>query len=123
LVAAELFYKKYGSLAVAGGLFFPIIRTFAPVVAGMIHMNIRRFMWFISIVLYFGSAVLWCRLGGRTLPFLTPYLPYIVAGINPLNNNAGSYQDHQKFETGREVIAFELAARIKNKMELMPKDR
>src|SRR4249919_3898929 len=42
LVATELFYKKYGSMAVAGGLFFPIIRTFAPVVAGMIHMDIRR---------------------------------------------------------------------------------
>src|SRR6478735_6782708 len=29
LETAESFYNKYGSLAVAGGLFFPIIRTFA----------------------------------------------------------------------------------------------
>lgn len=82
LVAAELFYKKYGSLAVAGGLFFPIIRTFAPVVAGMIHMNIRRFMWFISIgsVFWICSFVVAGWVVG-TLPFLKPYLPYIVAGI------------------------------------------
>ena len=43
LQAAENFYKKYGRVALAAGLFFPIIRTFAPIVAGMIKMNFRRF--------------------------------------------------------------------------------
>ena len=82
LVAAESFYEKYGSLALAGGLFFPIIRTFAPIVAGMIHLNIRRFIIFISIgsVCWISGFVLAGWLVG-TLPFLKPYLPYIVGGI------------------------------------------
>jgi len=82
LLAAESFYKKYGSLAVAAGLFFPIIRTFAPVVAGMIRMNIRLFVIYIFIgsVCWISSFVVAGWLVGR-LPFLKPYLPYIVGGI------------------------------------------
>ena len=30
LAKAEAFYKKYGNIALAGGLFFPVIRTFSP---------------------------------------------------------------------------------------------
>ena len=82
LAAAELVLKKYGSLAVAGGMFFPIIRTFAPVMAGMIHMNIRRFILYVSIgsISWISSFVVAGWLVG-TLPFLKPYLSYIVAGI------------------------------------------
>jgi len=82
LVAAETFYKKYGNIALAAGLFFPIIRTFAPVVAGMIQLNFRRFMFFT-----FAGSVLWITsfvtagyLVG-IMPFLKPYLKYIIIGI------------------------------------------
>lgn len=79
LTAAETFYKKYGGLALAAGYFLPIIRTFSPVVAGMIRLNFRRFLlftltgsvsWVISFVLagYF--------IGSR--PFLKPWLKYFV---------------------------------------------
>jgi len=82
LVAAETFYKKYGNIALAAGLFFPIIRTFAPVVAGMIQLNFRRFMFFTfaGSVFWIASFVTAGYLVG-IMPFLKPYLKYIIAGI------------------------------------------
>src|SRR5215213_790690 len=82
LHAAENFYKKYGRVALAAGLFFPIIRTFAPVVAGMIRMNFRRFILFTSIGCI--GWILSFTLAGYiigSVPALQPYLKYIVLFI------------------------------------------
>jgi membrane-associated protein len=79
LKSAELFYEKYGWLTLTLGLYLPIIRSFAPVVAGIIRLKFRRFIfltvsgsitWVLSFVLsgYF--------IGSR--PFLKPWLKYIV---------------------------------------------
>ena len=79
LQAAENFYKKYGRVALAAGLFFPIIRTFAPVVAGMIQMNFRRFVLFTTIGCI--GWILSFTLAGYfigSMPALKPYLKYIV---------------------------------------------
>lgn len=82
LEAAEEFYRKYGRLALLVAFFLPVIRTFAPIVAGMIRMNFRRF-----ILPSFAGAVLWVVsftgagyfIGSR--PLLRPWLKYIVIGI------------------------------------------
>jgi membrane-associated protein len=82
LTTAESFYKKYGWLALTLGLYLPIIRTFASVVAGMVGLNFRKFalltitgstIWILSFVLigYF--------IGSR--PILRPWLNYIVIGF------------------------------------------
>jgi membrane-associated protein len=79
LKKAELFYEKYGWLTLTLGLYLPIIRTFVPVVAGIIRLKFRRFIfltvagsiaWVLSFVLagYF--------IGSR--PYLKPWLTYIV---------------------------------------------
>lgn len=79
LTTAESFYKKHGWLALTVGLYLPIIRTFASIVAGMVGLNFRRFIlltttgsvvWILSFVLagYF--------IGSR--PLLKPWLKYIV---------------------------------------------
>ncbi len=44
LTSTEIFYKKHGALTCIAGYFLPIIRTFAPVVAGMINLDFRRFI-------------------------------------------------------------------------------
>ena len=82
LIAAERFYKKYGGFALTAGLFFPIIRTFAPIVAGMIRMNFSRFMLFtitgsILWILSFVSAGYLVA----SIPILRDYLVYIVIAI------------------------------------------
>jgi membrane-associated protein len=82
LRAAEVFFNKYGGMALMAGLFFPIIRTFAPVVAGMIRMDFRKFIFFTFI-----GSVAWILsfvLAGyliASMPFLKPYLKYIVIAI------------------------------------------
>jgi membrane-associated protein len=82
LQAAENFYKKHGGIALSAGLFFPIIRTFAPIVAGMIKMNFRRFAWFATAgsVAWILSFVLAGYFIG-SVPALKPYLKYIVVLI------------------------------------------
>ena len=79
LTTADSFYKKYGWLALTLGLYLPIIRTFAPIVAGIIRLDLRRFF-----ILTFLGSVLWITsfvsagyfIGSR--PILKPWLKYIV---------------------------------------------
>ena len=82
LKTAETFYNKYGWLALTVGLYLPIIRTFASIVAGIVRLNFRRFIlltvtgsvaWILSFVFagYF--------IGSR--PILKSWLNYIVIGF------------------------------------------
>ena len=82
LKTAETFYNKYGWLALTVSLYLPIIRSFVPIVAGIVRLNFRHFIlltvtgsvaWILSFVLagYF--------IGSR--PFLKPWLNYIVIGF------------------------------------------
>jgi membrane-associated protein len=82
LTKAEEFYKKHGNIALAAGLFFPIIRTFSPVVSGVIKLSFRRFVLFTTIgsVFWISTFVLVGYLVG-IMPFLKPYLKYIVLAI------------------------------------------
>ena len=82
LKTAEIFYKKHGQLALTIGMWFPITRTFAPIVAGIVRMNFSRFVWFT----FMGSA-LWIPafiaagyLIGN-VPAIKEYLNYIMAAI------------------------------------------
>ncbi len=43
---AEVFYKKYGALAVIIARFVPIMRTFTPFVAGIVRMHYRKFLFY-----------------------------------------------------------------------------
>jgi len=82
MVAARNFYENWGRLASAGALFFPVIRTFAPIVAGMVKMNFGRFISsaFIGSALWVTGFVLAGYLVAR-IPMLKAYMNYVVIAI------------------------------------------
>jgi membrane-associated protein len=46
LLAAKAFYEKHGGKTITLARFIPFIRTFAPIVAGAVNMEYRRFVFF-----------------------------------------------------------------------------
>jgi membrane-associated protein len=46
LYQAKEFYDKHGALAIIGARFLPFIRTFAPIVAGIVQMDKKKFHFF-----------------------------------------------------------------------------
>jgi membrane-associated protein len=54
LLRAQEFYEKYGGKTIILARFVPVVRTFAPFVAGVGRMNFLRF-WMFNIV----GAILW----------------------------------------------------------------
>lgn len=82
LITAENFYKKYGAMALSIGIFLPLIRTFGPMVAGIIKLQFSRFLLYVLIgsVAWVMSFTMAGYLIG-SLPFLQPYLKYIIIAI------------------------------------------
>ncbi len=90
---AHDFYEKHGGKTIILARFMPIVRTFAPVVAGMAGMNYRRFvtfnvvggfLWVVSMSLigYFLGQFLWVRKNIEIVILLVIFvsvLPGIVA--------------------------------------------
>lgn len=46
LFQAQEFYQKHGGLAIIGARFLPFIRTFAPIIAGIVKMDPKKFHFF-----------------------------------------------------------------------------
>lgn len=84
LVVAEEYYHKQGAFALIMGRFIPIVRTFAPIVAGVIGLDYKKFAIF-NIT----GALLWVTsltligyfLGIRFEKQVNQYLIYIIGGF------------------------------------------
>jgi membrane-associated protein len=63
------FFEKYGPPAVVLARFVPIVRTFVPIIAGVSHMNYKRYSTYNAV-----GAVLW-GFGLTVVGFLIGYIP------------------------------------------------
>lgn len=88
LFQARDFYEKHGGLAVMGARFLPLIRTFAPIVAGIVQMDKKKFhfynvlgsvSWVVSMIFagYFLQKWILAQFGFD----LKEHLEVIVLGI------------------------------------------
>src|ERR1700709_2614982 len=77
---AEEFYAKYGGMALVLGRFFPIIRTFAPIFAGVVKVDIKKFTLynFIGSITWVSSFTLSGYFLGMKYPDLKYYLKYVI---------------------------------------------
>ncbi len=78
----QAYYDKYGGVTIIIGRFVPIIRTFAPFLAGVAGMRYRRFLSFnvIGAVAWIASLVYAGYLFGN-IPWVKQNLTLIVLGI------------------------------------------
>jgi membrane-associated protein len=81
---AQEFYAKYGGMALVLGRFFPIIRTFAPIFAGVVKVDFKKFTIFnfIGSVTWVTTLTLTGFFLGRKYPDeIKYYLKYVVLGL------------------------------------------
>jgi membrane-associated protein len=80
---AQEFYAKHGGKALVLGRFFPIIRTFAPIFAGIAKVELKKFTLynFIGSIAWVTTFTLAGYFLGRKYPQLKDYLEYIVLGL------------------------------------------
>ncbi|RZK50820.1 MAG: DedA family protein [Pedobacter sp.] len=84
LIAAEKYYRKQGAFALIMGRFVPIVRTFAPIIAGVVRLDFKKFAFY-NIV----GALIWiCSLtllgyflGRKFAAQIEEYLVYIIVGF------------------------------------------
>lgn len=83
VIMAEEFFQKYGGTALIIGRFVPIIRTFAPIFAGVVQLNFRKFVIYNVL-----GALLWVSLLtltgyylGIKFPNIINYVEYIIVGL------------------------------------------
>ncbi len=84
LKRSEAFYTKHGGKTIFLSRFVPIVRTFAPVVAGMGKMDQRRFNQFniLGAIVWGGGVTLLGHWLGSRIPNVDHYiLPVILAAM------------------------------------------
>ena len=76
------FFERYGGKTIILARFVPIVRTFAPFVAGMGAMNYGRFMLFnVSGAILWIGLILPCGWFFGNLPFVKKHFELVVLGI------------------------------------------
>lgn len=83
IYTAETFYKKYGGVALIMGRFLPIVRTFAPILAGIVKVDHKVFFFFniLGALLWPSVVVSGGYYVGSIFPEALHYLDFIVIGF------------------------------------------
>jgi membrane-associated protein len=79
----QAFYQKHGMMAFILGRFLPIVRTFVTIIAGMVKIDMPKFVFFnfLGATIWIVVMVLSGHFLGRMFPGITTYLEVIVIGM------------------------------------------
>lgn len=82
LLKAEEFYHKRGGGAIVLARFLPIVRTFAPIIAGIVKMDIKKFTLYnvLGAVIWVGTLMTAGYLLGENA-WVKRNLEYVILGI------------------------------------------
>lgn len=77
------FYEKYGPKTIVLARFVPLVRTFAPAVAGVAGMEYKKFVVYniLGGILWVMSTVLGGFFVGSLIPNIENYLHLVIAGV------------------------------------------
>lgn len=80
LIAAHEFYIKHGKKTIILSRFLPIVRTFAPIVAGIVKLDFHKFFIYslVGAIFWVVTLVLTGYYMGKYIPGTKDYLGYIV---------------------------------------------
>lgn len=80
LLRAQAFYEKHGGKTIVIARFMPIVRTFAPVVAGVGNMRYRDFIFYnvVGGVLWIWSMLMTGYVLGRYVPGIDKHIEKII---------------------------------------------
>lgn len=84
LKAAEVYYQKQGAFALIMGRFIPVVRTFAPIFAGVVKLDFKKFALFniSGAILWISSlTLLGYSLGQKFEKEIDDYVLYIIVGF------------------------------------------
>lgn len=83
VLRAQAFYEKYGAKTIVIARFVPVVRTFAPVVAGVGQMNYRRFVRYnvFGGILWVASMILTGYLIGTAVPDINKHIHTVIAVV------------------------------------------
>jgi membrane-associated protein len=87
LLRTREFYERHGGITIVIAQFMPIVRTFAPVVAGAAEMRYQRFISFniIGAILWIVSMTLTGYFLGRSVPNIDRNIHLVVAAVIALS--------------------------------------
>jgi membrane-associated protein len=83
IAQTRLYFTKFGGRTLVFGRFLPIIRTFAPIFAGVIELDFKQFSLYnvLGGVVWVFSLVLGGYFLGIEFPGLLHYIEYIIFGF------------------------------------------
>lgn len=83
VLRAQAFYEKYGAKTIVIARFVPVVRTFAPVVAGVGQMNYRRFVRYnvFGGILWVACMILTGYLIGTVVPDINKHIHVVIAVV------------------------------------------
>lgn len=100
------FYERHGAKAILLARFIPIIRTFAPIVAGIASMNYRKFIIFniLGALAWASGVTTAAYLLGSRFPLIGDYIELVITIIIVVTTIPLFTEMYRQYRASREAV-------------------